>query len=281
MLCLQNFTTEEILKKHKQACISINGTQKSTYESGTIKFTNYHKQIPIPFKIHADIECFIKKTNFKKGNKTTYYQKHIPNSIAAKLVCTDNTYTLPIKLFFGSNGINEFLQWVFEIKKNCNNIIKNHFNKELIMTQADEEKYNNTNTCWICTKEITQNKVRDHCHITGKFRGAAHKNCNSKLKIPKKLPIIFHNLEGYDGHIIFRELNNFENIDIQIISKSTEKYMSFIINKKIIFLDSLQFLKSTLDALADNLENSDYKYLLSEFSQDKLEILKGKDEYPY
>ena len=57
--------------------------------------------------------------------------------------------------------------------------------------------------------------------------------------------------------------------------------MSFIINKKIIFLDSLQFLKSTLDALADNLENSDYKYLLSEFSQDKLEILKGKDEYPY
>ena len=52
------------------------------------------------------------------------------------------------------------------------------------MTQADEENYNNTNTCWTCTQEISENKVRDHCHITGKFRGAAHKECNSKVKIP-------------------------------------------------------------------------------------------------
>ena len=107
------------------------------------------------------------------------------------------------------------------------------------MIQA-EEIYNNTNTCWICLKEITDNKLRDHCHITGKFRGAAHKDCNLKLRIPKKLPIIFHDLEGYDGHFIIRELNNFNNINIQEIPKSTEKYMSIIINRKIIFLDSLQ-----------------------------------------
>ena len=85
------------------------------------------------------------------------------------------------------------------------------------------------------TEEITENKVRDHCHITGKFRGAAHKKCNLLLQIPKKLPVIFHNLEGYDGHLITRDLNNFTNIITQVIPKSTEKYMSIIINKKLSF----------------------------------------------
>ena len=218
MHCLQNFTTEEILNKHKERCLLINGTQRSVFESGFIKFKNYANQVPIPFKIYADIECFNEKVNFEKGNNTTFYLKHVPNSIAAKLVCIDDAFTQPIKLFFGSNCINEFLQWVIGQKIKCNKIIKNHFNKKLIMTRADEENYNDTNSCWICTQEITENKVRDHCHITFKFRGAAHKKCNSLLRIPKKLPVIFHNLEGYDGHFIFREPDNFINTNIGVSS---------------------------------------------------------------
>ena len=82
------------------------------------------------------------------------------------------------------------------------------------MTTECENNYQNSNDCSICNQKIKyKDKVRDHCHITGKYRGAAHSKCNLKLKIPKKLPIIFHNLEGYDGHIIFKELNNFNNID--------------------------------------------------------------------
>ena len=140
----------------------------------------------------------------------------------------------------------------------------------------------NSNDCWICNEKIkNKDKVRDHCHITGKYRGSAHKECNLKLKIPGKLPIIFHNLEGYDGHIIYRELNNFKDIDIQIIPKSSEKYMSIIINRNIVFLDSLQFLKASLDTLAGNLQDSDFKHLMSEFPEDKLEILRKKDLYSY
>ena len=93
MHCLQNFTTEEILNKHKLRCLLINGTQKPTYEFGMIKFKNYDKQILISFKIYADIECFNKNANFKKGKNTTFYSKHVPNSVAAKLVCIDDTYT--------------------------------------------------------------------------------------------------------------------------------------------------------------------------------------------
>ena len=72
------------------------------------------------------------------------------------------------------------------------------------MTSEDEEIYQNSHISWICKQELNINKVRDHCHVTGKFRGATHDNCNKKLRIPRKLPIIFHNLQRYDGHIIFK-----------------------------------------------------------------------------
>ena len=123
------------------------------------------------------------------------------------------------------------------------------------MTTENENNYRNSEICWICSQKIIKDKVRDHCHITGKFRGAAHKECNSKLRIPRKLPIIFHNLEGYDG------------------LKGYEGY-SIIVNRNIIFLDSLQFLKATLDNLAGNLEDAGFKHLLSEFLKDKLKLLR-------
>ena len=82
------------------------------------------------------------------------------------------------------------------------------------MSEQDENNYQNSQNWWICNQEIIKDKVRDHCHITGKFRGSAHKKCNSKLRIPRILPIIFYNLEGYNGHINFKELNSFKDIDI-------------------------------------------------------------------
>ena len=124
MHCLQNFTSEEILNIHKERYILINGMQKPIYEEGTIEFRNYDKHIPTSFRIYVDIESFNKKVNIRKGRSTTFYSKHIPYSVAAKLVCTDNTYTQPTKIFFGSNCINKFLQWVSKEKKRCNKIIK-------------------------------------------------------------------------------------------------------------------------------------------------------------
>ena len=148
------------------------------------------------------------------------------------------------------------------------------------MTTQDEEIYNNSQICWICNEELNTHKVRDHCHITDKFREAAHDQCNLKIKAPKKLPIFFHNLEGYDGHIIFKQLNNFD-VAIDVIPKTIEKYMSIIVSRNNIFIDSNEFTKGTLDTLASTLGDKDFKYLMSEFPIDKLHIWKGKDAYPY
>ena len=86
-------------------------------------------------------------------------------------------------------------------------MVKKHFNKNLIMSAEDNERFDLINICWICSKlvENTDDKVRDLYHISGKYRGAAHWKYN--IKLSKKVPIIFYNLKGYDSHVIFKELS--------------------------------------------------------------------------
>ena len=209
----------------------------SSFESGTIKFTNHSKQIPILFEIYADTECLLKRINSYEGEHTIKYQEHIPNSIWA----IDDRFTSPSNIFKGKNCINEFTTWVLDKEKWTKQITEEYFNKELIMSNQDEKIYKNSHICWICKDELNTDKVRDHwdhCHVTGKFRGASHSKCNINLRLPKKLPIIFHNLQGYDRHITFKELNNFD-VDIDVIPKGIDKYMSIIVNRHITFVDSL------------------------------------------
>ena len=129
MSCLQNFTTKEILNNHRERCLLINETQAVKYETGIIKFKNYEKQIPIVFKIYADAECLLKRINISEGRYTKLYQKHILNSIDAKLVWIDNRFTLPTKIFTGNNCVNNFIKWYFTQKKLCNQIIDNILTK--------------------------------------------------------------------------------------------------------------------------------------------------------
>ena len=108
-------------------------------------------------------------------------------------------------------------------------------------------------------------KVRDHCHISAKYRGPAHWSCNINLKISTKVPVIFHNLRGYDSHLIFRDLSKF-NCKISVIPSGLEKYMSFTLNNNIVFTESMVFLNSSLDKLVKNLSDEDFKYLGEVFS---------------
>ena len=126
---------------------------------------------------------------------------------------------------------------VFQQQKYYNQRINKYFNKKLQKTIEDENNCQNSEYCWISNEKIIKDKVRDQCHIKDKYRGPAHKECKLELKISRKLPITFYNLKGYDGHLIFRELNNFKDTDIQVIPKRNERYVNIIVNRKIIFLD--------------------------------------------
>ena len=142
-----------------------------------------------------DTECPLKRVSSYEGEHTIKYQKHIPNSIGAKLVRIDDRFTLPSIIFKGKDRINKLITWLLDQQKWTQQIIKQHFNKRLIMKNEDEQIYNNSQNSWICKQELNKDKVRDHCYVTGKFRGAAHNKCNLKLRIPRKLSIIFHNCE--------------------------------------------------------------------------------------
>ena len=107
-------------------------------------------------------------------------------------------------------------------------------------------------------------KVRDHRHVSGKFRGAAHFSCNANFKITEKVPVVFHNLKGYDGHLIMKELSNFD-VAVDVIPNGLEKYMAFIVNRSLVFIDSMQFINCSLDSLVGNLVDEDVKYLSMEF----------------
>ena len=130
-------------------------------------------------------QCFFKITKIEEGEYTTKYQEHQPNSIGAKLVYIDDRFTLSSIIFKGKDCINKFISWVLDKQKWTQQITKKYFDKRLIMTSADEEIYNNSHICWICKQELNMDKVRDHCHVTGKFRGAAHNKCN-KFKTSKE-----------------------------------------------------------------------------------------------
>ena len=96
------------------------------------------------------------------------------------------------------------------------------------MSEEEQQQFQLSDVCWIYDKLIDNDdeKVRDHCHVTGKFRGAAHWICNINLQLTKKVAVIFHNLRGYDSYLIFRELYKFD-VRIDMIPKRLEKYMAF------------------------------------------------------
>ena len=113
------------------------------------------------------------------------YQDHVPGTFAYKLVCLDDKLSKPIVLYKGENVAYKFIKAILEEYEYCKKVMKKHFNKNLIMTQKEEEQFQSSNTCWICEKLIEDEKVRDHCHITGTFRGAAHWTCNINLQLTK------------------------------------------------------------------------------------------------
>ena len=123
------------------------------------------------------------------------------------------------------------------------------------MTPEDRRVHDTATVCHICEKPFacavgTTDSVRDHCHITGKYRGAAHNVCNLKLRLNPKttaIPVVFHNLRGYDSHLLMQVMSRVKG-KVSCIPNNTEKYISFSLGQ-LRFIDSVQFLLVPLDKL--------------------------------
>ena len=303
--CLNGFDTPEKLDKHNEYCgeeesVKINMPPPGTY----LKFKNYLYSERAPFVIYADFESLLKPLETCKPdpNKsyTHKYNKHEPVSFVYYIKSfNESVYKSKLKSYVKENEedldtIDVFINWLEEDVK----IISELGNKEMIITAEEQEQFNQASNCWICEKLLNlDDRVRDHCHFTGRYRGAACNRCNLKYRKPNNISVFFHNLAGYDSHLFIKKLNVTEG-NIDCIPNNEEKYISFsktiktreytnkrgeIKNKKIkiVFKDSMKFMLSSVEALVNNLSEDDFKNLEKYFIPEEIKLLKQKGFYPY
>ena len=134
----------------------------------------------------------------KNSSYTGKYEAHIPCSFAYNVVCIDDRFSKLVVLYRGKNAVNKFVEAIVKEYDYYRKVIKKHLNKNLVMCAKDEERFQSSNKYWIYNKVFN---VGDNDHIAGKYRGSAHWNCNINRKLTKKVPLIFHNLRGYNNHL--------------------------------------------------------------------------------
>ena len=192
-------------------------------------------------------------------------------------MCIDDRFTKSSVVYRGENAAREFIKAILKEYKYCRKIMNKHFNKNLIKSEKEEHLFQQNNSFLIWKKLIGNDEENNggHYHVTGKSRGAAHWDGNINFQLTEKVPVIFHNLRGYDSHLIFNELDQFD-VKISVIPNGLEKYLEFLLNKNVVFIDSMQFINCSLDKLVKNMSDEDFKYLVEEFGSKKFRAIKAK-----
>ena len=273
-----------MLMKHKPKCENNDITTIKTSNKSHLHGEKHFHKNPLYFRIYADFEADNEKDNCIVGIKTTnvYKQNPVLNGyhIVSELedVLKSDYYKSPL----GYDNVDWFVDEVIKLEKRMAVYFKNT-NKYIVKTQEDEEDYQNNNNCRFCEKEILSDKVRDHSHLTGKYRGSARNTCNINVKQKDSnfIPFMFHNFSNYDCHMFLKKLVEKKNdkVKFDIIPKTKEEYIS-VTYGCIRFIDSYRFLSSGLDSLVKNLDEDDFKILKNEFL-DKWQVLNKKLAYPY
>ena len=321
--CLNGFNCEDSRKKHLQICSQKEAVRRclpqpkekeGEFQKPLLFFCDkkLQRSSRVPFTFYADFEALTAKidTCQPKPLKSSYtlpYQKHVPVSFSFHLQCSDeiaqyvreNNITIPqhcSQTFVASTEYEDVAQKFVDSIEKAVVEIYNLFLKDerpIIITEEVEQKFNIATRCHICGKggfskdsKNEYSKVKDHCHITGRFRGAAHKKCNRFYQTPKFITIVFHNLSNYDCHLFIQKLGG----EIKCIPNNEERYISF---SKILkfddgksfemrFIDSFRFMSSSLDDLVKNLNKDQLKNLKEFFPvESEFNLVMRKGIFPY
>ena len=298
--CLNSFPRVESLEKHKEICGEF-AAAKIELPGGKCFFKNWERMMHIPVVGYADFESILKPL---RGKDKTH--EHIPCGFCFHLVSPFLQMEPVLKR--AENETNQLPQDF--IRELISRVKQAHLSlpkKEMIPLSPEEwKKFRESKVCWLCRGKFGEkrfSKVRDHCHYTGKFRGAAHQSCNLKFQRPKFTPVFFHNLQNYDAHLFVRALGLMDEVlSIKCIPNNDEKYISFslrfelkritkwdpkgeewievVILHEIRFLDSFKFTLAGLEGLVKNLSLKDLKET-NRFFGEKIDLVSRKGVYPY
>ncbi|XP_072033599.1 uncharacterized protein [Amphiura filiformis] len=250
--CYTPFTSKERLTVHEDLCHLYETVKiempKVTKDGDfpTQYFKHLFKSQNVPFVVYADFESFTKPIQTCQPEvlqKTTKYQKHEPSGFCYYIKCFDDSVYSQDPVVYTKQSEDEDISQIFvnKLEENITKIYARFWKlennpyihaKNMIISPKEQKIYEKSTHCHICKKSLTpSNTVKDHCHFTGKFRGAAHNQCNLACRVPKFIPVFFHNLSGYDSHLFIKNLGKTEG-EIDCIPNNEEKYISF--SKKIV-----------------------------------------------
>lgn len=321
--CLHFFYSEDKLKKHSIDCENQNSCKLTLPSSNKkwITFKNNQNQLEVPFIVYADIESILPEVisdcdpNVPKGA----YQKHTAHSVGYYFHCRSGITRSYYKSYSGKDCIKWFAKQMRKIAKHVWNIL-NEETPMLPMSDFQMDDYENAECCYICQNEFIETvdeannslacenyrKVRDHSHLTGIYRGAAHSICNLQHKESRIIPIVFHNLVKYDLHFLVERFAVETNGKVNIIPQTNENYITFTttyneydlfgfyedddvdwLKRKTIklrFIDSFRFMSDSLDRLSSFLNNEQKvitRAMWQNLDEKKLSLLFKKGVYPY
>ncbi|XP_015125084.1 uncharacterized protein LOC107046880, partial [Diachasma alloeum] len=291
--CLCHFQEKRSYERHQQDCFAINHCKTVLPREGEnlLSFKNYKYKETVPFVIYADLECILESINGDdNGNEDGMLrQKHIPHSVAFYLKCSFNDDLSKFKLKRDPQCIKWLVEELQDIGLMVNDYLRTVIPMEKLSIERKQE-FQSAEVCHICEKSFisTDVKHRDHCHFTGSYHGAAHAGCNLNYKNSHDIPVIFHNLSGYDAHFLIKDLARDFSGAIELLPINKEKYISFrkhIPGTKVYlrFIDSFRFMASSLEKLASYLSDSDKQITRRYYNNDeeKFSLLMRKGVFPY
>jgi hypothetical protein len=312
--CLNSFTCVNALKTHKEYCEKHCMAHIDISEDPVV-FKNHHRIMRVSFVIYADFETFNVKIDTCQPNASRSYtekiMKQVPSSFCFYAVSVTGEKFKPV-IYIAQNDDDDIGAMFNNVLIEYAHMLYNKYErypKATIITESEQAAFEQSTHCYICKQKLMHrhefieseyeefkkkglNAVRDYCHLTGLYRGAAHSSCNLKCQSPNFYPVIIHNLSGFDAQLFIKELKG----KIRCIPSTDEKYISFTrevvvgeytdktgkkvaVIRNLRFIDSYRFMPASLDSLLKNLKTHPH---LSRFYQgEQFEQLLKKGIYPY
>lgn len=315
MNCFYNNINEKLVKEHETNCFNNYDTVKTmmpTKKDKVLKFKNHNNKNIIPVKVFCDFESVLIDINEEKS-KTLLYQEHKLSAYMLYVSFSDKPELNKIYKCIGDKSINKFYEDIIEIK----NYIKSIYDMPFIPTEENKNIFKNKEICDQChelikkvkskgkeakgdakklkKQDLTNQKFYNYNYVTKEFKNIICGNCETKAYFSKKnINFIYHNLKGYDGHIILKNVdllfNKSNDYILEGIPLTKEKLLSFTLKNTVDgfnlkFLDSYAFLSCGLNELANNLKKEEkintYRYFKNLYSDDVINELLKKGVYPY
>ena len=308
--CLQGFAEQHSRDEHYANCRSNQAVRiEMPTKRPIVEYLNGQNQFKVPFIMYTDFESVLEPIQGASNNpnisSTRGVNIHTPSgwclyskfAYARSAGRAHGNLDNPLTQYKGSDCVEKFCEHIISEAKRLYTSFPEQPMTPLTKLQLKEHR--KATKCDICFKPFDdRGKVRDHCHYSGLYRGAAHFSCNLRYKIPCYIPVVFHNLTGYDTHLFIRELAKYTT-HMGVIAKNVEDYISFSIKVEVDrymdsegnerpwetelrFIDSFKFMSSSLDLLVNNLAKGDHKFWgFEEYSDKQRELLIRKGTYPY